>query len=230
MKDIYSKEKLKEHRKKNFEQAKHDLKDKNNYIMKKIEKLAKRYDMNKNELYKNIIDSPDEKLKDLFIAENLAIDPKRQNIYENIFLEHMENNNREIIKLPRRGLNAIYLTEKELILGDLNIPEDIELDITNPLTFIETINNEDYYYYHQHTESKTGGGGAQRNKYEVIKKFVIFAREYCKNNKNNKKFVALVDGTYYNYNRKNKLKKLAGEFSDNRIFIISTNEVLQTIK
>jgi len=100
MKDIYSDETLREFRKKNWSKAIHDFKLKKKYIMDKIKNIANNFNMKEDEVY-NIIDkSSDEELKALFIAVRLAKDPKRQNIYELIFLEFLRSKGRNINKLP----------------------------------------------------------------------------------------------------------------------------------
>ncbi|MBA7526863.1 hypothetical protein ES705_19034 [subsurface metagenome] len=111
MEDIYSIEKFREFRKKNLSKAIKDFYEKKKYIMNKINNIAKNFDWDKDQIYDIIETSKDEKLKELLIAVRLAKDPKRQNIYESLFLDYMKKNGRNIKKLPSSGSEAVYLSK-----------------------------------------------------------------------------------------------------------------------
>ncbi|MHA1344043.1 MAG: hypothetical protein ACTSQG_08660 [Promethearchaeota archaeon] len=223
MKDIYSDETLREFRKKNWSKAIHDFKLKKKYIMDKIKNIANNFNMKEDEVY-NIIDkSSDEELKALFIAVRLAKDPKRQNIYELIFLEFLRSKGRNINKLPSGGNNALFLTAESIIKGK---PKSADIESTKSLDFCEKIGDKKYYYYHKFTKDE---GGAQDNQYIDLQTFVRIAKKYCMNNNDNNYFVAVPDDPFYNDERKRYLEVLAGKFKDKRIFIASWNQILEKI-
>ena len=222
MENIYSDEKIKAYRKKNCESALEDFKKKEKYIMDKIKNIAQNFGMKAEEVYDIIDKSKDNNLKNLFIAVRLAKDPKRQNVYENIFYDYLRSNGRNILKLPSSGGNAIFLTKNKIMKGK---PKEVES--TKSLDFYEKIGEKEFYYYHKFTKEE---GGAQDNQYIDLQTFVRIAKQYCENNDDNKYFVAVPDGPYYTKERKAYLESLAGNFNDNRIIIASWDAILEKVK
>lgn len=221
MEDIYSIDKFRVFRKKNLSDAIKDFYEKKDYIMKKINNIAENFDWDKDQIYEIIKNSKDEKLKELLIAVRLAKDPKRQNIYEFLFLDYMKKNGRNIKKLPSRGSKAVYLSKNELLEEN-----STDAETTKSLDYYERINDREYFYYHKFTESR---GGAQANQYIDAKTFVRLSNKYCKNNSDNFSFIAVVDGPFYRDQEKDHLKSLAGAYLNKRIYILTWNTVLNTI-
>ena len=222
MEDIYSDEKIREYRKNNWNKAKDDFKNKRSYIMDKIENIAENFDMKASEVYDIVNTSTDEELKSLFIAVRLAKDPKRQNIYENIFQNYLRSKGRNIEKLPSGGNKAIFLTKTAITKGK---PQKAES--TKSMDFYEKLGNKEYYFYHKFTKDE---GGAQDNQYIDLQPFIRIAKRYCENKNDNNYFVAVPDGPYYNTERKRHLKDLASEFLNQRIFITSWDAIMVEIK
>ena len=211
MEDIYSNKRIKEFRKINWKEAINDFENKKQYIMDKIKNISTNFDIPESEIFAIISKSTDKKLKELFIAVRLSKDPKRQNIYENIFYDYMRENDRDLIKLPSKGPNSIYLT----ILG-LSMEEKDDIDSTKSLDFYEKVGENEIYYYNKYTE---GGGGAQGSQFKDLQTFIRLAKTYCDNHQDSKIFVAVADGPFYDDDKLGYLAQIAGEFIDRRIFV-----------
>ena len=221
MEDIYSEKKIKEYRKKNWKEAIEDFENKEKYILFKIKNISDNFDIPESEIFNIISKSTDKKLKELFIAVRLSKDPKRQNIYENIFYGYLRENNRDVIKLPLGGPKSVYLTRNGLSIGGKN-----HTDSTKSLDFYEKIGDKEIYYYHKYTES---GGGAQANQYNDLQTFLRLAERYCNNHRDNNIFVAVADGPFYDDDKLGYLAQIAGEFIDRRIFTIKCYDLLQKL-
>lgn len=221
MEDIYSKKRIKEYRKKNWKEAIEDFENKEKYILFKIKNISDNFDIPESEIINIISKSTDKKLKELFIAVRFSKDPKRQNIYENIFYDYLRENNRDVIKLPLSGPKSVYLTRIGLSMGGEDDP-----DSTKSLDFYEEIGDKEIYYYHKYTES---GGGAQANQYNDLKTFLRLAERFCQNHRDNNIFVAVADGPFYDDVKLGYLAQIAGEFIDRRIFVIKWYDLLHKL-
>ena len=146
---------------------------------------------------------------------------KRQNIYENIIYDYLRENNRDVIKLPSRGPESVYLTFNGISIGG---PD--HTDSTKSLDFYEEISDKEIYYYHKYTEVQ---GGGQGNQYNDLKNFVRLAEKYSKNHQDIKIFVAVADGPYYGGAKLDTLARIAGEYIDRRIFIVQWHDLLDKI-
>ncbi len=71
----------------------------------KIKKFIERTYL--DEKYEEIIEKELLKGNDVIITL-LMKDPKRQNVYENLLLEHLKKKHIDIVKLPANGKNALY--------------------------------------------------------------------------------------------------------------------------
>ncbi len=223
--DIYSEEMIREIRFRNIESAMEDFVNQEKYIMVKIENIAQDMGYSVNYTYNLIANSQDEELKNLFIAVRLAKDPARQNFYETSFYNYMQENrdSNEFMRLPSGGRNSIYLTDQGLFNK-----EDLQLrmDKTKSLDFYEQIGNIEYYYHHKYTKHS---GGAQTNQHNDLVHFIRLANIYCQSHDDNANFVGVIDGPYYNINIRNEIEVPAGEYLNQRIFVLNWREVLQTI-
>lgn len=222
LEDIYSEEKIREIRVKNFEDAKRDFENRENYIMVKINNIADDFGYEPDYVYDLVANSEDTELKDLFIAVRLAKDPTRQNIYEKSFELYMESNSEGFEKLSPSGKKAYYLTENGLIKG--NVPQGV--DKTKSLDFSQSIGEIKYYFYHKHTRNY---GGGQTNQHRDMIHFIRLAKDYCLNHNDHIKFIGVIDGPYYNENIRNEIESYAEDFLGDRIFVLTWREVISTI-
>jgi len=221
MKDIYSEEKIREYRKKNWKEAIEDFENKEPYVMNKIKNIATNFEINESEIYNIISNTNDKNLKELFIAVRFSKDPKRQNIYERIFHDFLKERGRKLIKLPSIGPTSVFLTRIGLSFGSKN-----HTDSTKSLDFYENIRDKEIYYYHKYTEH---GGGAQANQFNDLKTFLRLSNRYCRNNDDNYIFVAVADGPFYDADKMDYLAQIADEFYDEKIFIVKWYNIMQKV-
>jgi len=221
MEDIFSLERIKEYRKKNWYEAIEDFENKEKYICVKIKNISNNFEIPESEIFDIISECTDKKIKELFIAVRFSKNPKRQNIYENIIYDYLKENNRDEIKLPSRGPESVYLTFNGTSIGGPDHTDSIK-----SLDFYEEIRDKEIYYYHKYTEVE---GGGQGNQYNDLKNFVRLAEKYSKNHQDIKIFVAVADGPYYRGAKLDTLARIAGEYIDRRIFIVQWHDLLDKI-
>lgn len=221
MEDIFSLERIKEYRKKNWNEAIEDFENKEKYIRVKIKNISDNFDIPESEIFDIISGCTDKRIKELFIAVRFSKNPKRQNIYENIIYDYLRENNRDVVKLRSSGPESVYLTINGLSIGG---PD--HTDSTKSLDFYEAVSDREIYYYHKYTESE---GGGQSNQYNDLKTFVRLAEKYCKNHQDFMIFVAVADGPFYDSAKLDILVKIAGEYIDRRIFIVQWHDLLDKL-
>ena len=82
-----------------------------------------------------------------------------------------------------------------------------------------------YYFYAKVTTTQ---GGAQDNQKNDAKDFLRQAGEYVQKHNDDKIFVALVDGSYYQQNPK-KLQQLKS-LEQEKVMVLNTNELIEHFK
>lgn len=185
----------------------------------KITNYAARYNMSKRYVEQLIID-------DINFAQNFAIDPGRQSIHEQIAANHLKNSSmfsmnsgkNQFKKLPSAGKNAKYVT-----IGGVSSKN---IDDTKSIDFEMKVGEYIVYATCKYTK---GEGGAQDNQYADVKQYVRIAAEtYSRDTKKpNEKFIAIVDGGYYDrHGRKEELERIGY----NLVTILSINEVLDYLE
>lgn len=185
----------------------------------KIVNYAAKYDMSKRYVEQLIID-------DINFAQNFAIDPGRQSIHEQIAANYLKNSSmfnmnngkNQFKKLPASGKNAKYVTT-----GGVSSKNS---DDTKSIDFEMKVGEYIVYATCKYTK---GEGGAQDNQYADVKKYVdIASATYRRNTKKpNEKFIAIVDGGYYDrHGRKEELRRI----SQDTVPILSINEVLDYLE
>ena len=166
------------------------------YLKNKIENECKRKGYNYDDILNKI------KVDEMY-ASFFAKDPLKQNLAEKLQLEILSKTNK-IEKLSSNGENAKYLSNGELLTNLSNKPI---INSTKSLDFYDSSTNT--YYYCKYINED---GGAQDNQYDDSKKFILNVNLYYKNNINsNIKFILLIDGNYFNQNRKKELNNLVEE-------------------
>ena len=154
-------------------------------------------------------------LEDSFYATQFARDPLKQNFAENFQLEFLKKYKKtDIKKLPSHGKKAYYLIDGKLITNETKKP--IGGDATKSIDFI----HDNEYYYAKYTNED---GGAQDNQFKDGCLFIQQADKYCSNIKDDKKFILLVDGAYYD--RKKYILRETITNKD-RVFVMSCEEVI----
>lgn len=161
------------------------------WLNDKVDNFIKRTYLNENSK-KEIIErllKGDEILVTFFMR-----DPKRQNIYEKIFIKEMIKNNIEVIKLNSSGKNAFYV-----------IDDEIKTNIVKPighksLDFLIKIKNKEIYLINKYTNEE---GGSQDNQFNDV----IIQLKNIGTKTRNKVWVCL-DGEYYTKEKIDKLISL----------------------
>jgi hypothetical protein len=141
--------------------------------------------------------------KDDIVAANFIKDPGRQNFYENQALAFLNSMNsvRSATKLPAGGSNAQYIID-----GKLGHSRDFSRIGENKSIDFEVIleDNSRILLSAKYTKDE---GGAQDNQFNDLKNFIKNAEKYPKNDV---KFAALADGSYYQtHGRIREMEKLA---------------------
>ncbi len=157
----------------------------------KIENYCKKWDDNKTEVI-NLIMTDDR------FARTFIIDPKKQNIYEKLFLNYVNKKGYNITNLINKGKEAICLENGNIRKGSATTTS------TKSMDFIEVKNNKTIYYYHKYTNEC---GGAQDNQYRDM---IHFITEASKVKNNNILFIALCDGDYYTKEKIEEMKSIKG--------------------
>ncbi|QGZ97923.1 hypothetical protein GE118_03910 [Mycoplasma sp. NEAQ87857] len=152
------------------------------------------------------------KNKNLFYLSVFTKDIKKQNIYENILLHFLKDNNIDAIKLPQAGKNALY-AYNSIITNDIS---DKPLELKS-LDFEINLNNNKIYLMHKYTEES---GGAQDNQFNDV----VNQIRNLDTNLINKVWFCL-DGKYYTKQKINELKSL-----NKNIIIVNIHTILQTLK
>lgn len=153
-----------------------------------------------------------EKIKDdEMYASFFAKNPMKQSLFEEQQLFFLKKICEKVSKLPTSGNNSIYLENGKLIKGRTKGLS------TKSLDFFDSEAN--IYFYAKYTNEE---GGSQDNQFVDCKIFIHEANEYCKNNLDNIKFFALLDGMYFNEKRRKILSDLISETNVDRVQIIST--------
>ena len=157
-----------------------------------------------------IIRMEKEPLLKLFHLKN----PDKQNISEKTQLEYLQSKGLSIYKLPNTGKEAKYLCNGNLITGIENkrkIEIKESLQSTKSLDFVRYINSKTVeYIYAKYTNTC---GGSQCNQKNDVIHFINLANEYISKNlvsyksKMQNRFVALLDGNYYEKNIINELER-----------------------
>ncbi|WGI36722.1 hypothetical protein [Mesomycoplasma lagogenitalium] len=157
-------------------------------VKKNIERtfLEKKYE----EIIKKSLIQGDEIILSFFMK-----DPKRQNIYENIFRKEIESAGFVIEKLKPSGKNAYYLIDDEIISNLKNKPNG-----QKSLDFCINYKNKKIFIVNKYTNES---GGAQDNQYNDV---IIQMKNLGKKTKDNVWFC--LDGKYYTKKKIDNLKKI----------------------
>ena len=136
-------------------------------------------------------------MKDDVVAYSFAKDPLKQNfaeLFQHDYLRDIKGKH-AIIKMSGGGKKAHYLIDGNDVTGLSKKPSGS--NSTKSIDF--QCDNE--YYYAKHTSAD---GGAQDNQCDDGKRFIEQANIYVSQHNDDKVFILLVDGAYYNDARKSK--------------------------
>ena len=117
---------------------------------------------------------------------------------------------------PQRGKKAHYLIDGEMVSGlskkqsGSNSTKSIDFQCDNE------------YYYAKHTSAE---GGGQDNQCDDGKRFIEQANIYATKHNDDKVFILLVDGEYYNDARKNKIRDMISQENKHRVRVCGCDEV-----
>ena len=196
-----------ERNKKDFQK---DINKKNPELIKKIKNKKDKFN-----LVRTVDNILNEAKNNEFIEALLMKDPTTQNFHENTQLEYQNKKGNNIKKLPGSGKKALYLSESELITNQSKKPDKG----TKSLDFFNKDKRQ--YVYAKHTEED---GGSQDNQCKDCKIFIEEADKYCNKYPNKgEKFILLIDGKYYNDNRRKKLKSMISNNNKEKIIVCSSD-------
>jgi len=186
----------------NLTQLKEDVRLRKPYIIKKVKSYCEKWGDDFDSVLNEIITN--DRFARFFIK-----DPKKQNVYEMIFLNHVNDIGYNISKLTSHGKNAVCLdNDGNIVYGSSKI------NTTKSMDFIGDDNGNITYYYHKYTNES---GGAQDNQYSDVVHFITNA---SKNKNGNTLFVAVCDGDYYTDNKIKELKSICG----NNVKVMNIND------
>lgn len=174
----------------------------------KIKKTVERMFLDKK--YESII--KETLMNDDVLLSFLMKDPKRQNIYENIFREELMKEGFDVQKLKASGPAAHYLLNDQIVHNIKNKPKELK-----SLDFIIYHNNRSIYFVNKYTNEP---GGAQDNQYNDV---IIQLKNLGTKTFNSVWFC--LDGKYYTSQKIKALK----EINKNAI-ILNLDELIQKLK
>lgn len=157
-------------------------------------------------------------MKDDVAAYSYAKDPLKQNfaeLFQHDYLRDVKGKT-EIAKMSSGGKKAHYLIDGEMVSGLSKKPSGS--NSTKSIDF--QCDNE--YYYAKHTSAE---GGAQDNQCDDGKRFIEQANIYATKHNDDKVFILLVDGEYYNDARKNKIREMISQENKHRVRVCGCDEV-----
>ena len=119
------------------------------------------------------------------------------------------------------GKNASYLIDGEIVSGLSKKPSG-----SNSTKSIDFKANDRgmsaEYYYAKHTSAE---GGAQDNQCDDGKRFIEQANIYATQHSDDNVFILLVDGAYYNDERKEKIRSMIAPENRDRVRVCGCDEV-----
>jgi hypothetical protein len=158
-------------------------------------------------------------IEDYDFAMEYAKPPTKQSVSELLQSSFLKSKGINLKKIKASGKTSMRFSNGEIVYGS----QDKETD-TKSFDFI--LDKNTYIYAKVTTTgfdnvdlSLTQGGG-QKNQFNDALNFLKQANLYCQKNKDDKKFILLVDGDYYT---KDKIKTL-NEYKNKRVFITNSDE------
>lgn len=151
-------------------------------------------------------------------AYSYAKDPLKQNfaeLFQHDYLRDVKGKS-AITKMSGGGKKAHYLIDGEMVSGLSKKPSGS--NSTKSIDF--QCDNE--YYYAKHTSAE---GGAQDNQCDDGKRFIEQSNIYVSQHDDDKVFILLVDGAYYNDVRKNKIRAMIAPEHQQRVRVCGCDEV-----
>ena len=202
------------------------LRDREDWLMQKIENAAARYDLSREEIEAALLECR-------VLRFYFAKDPTRQSMHENAaaaFIRGLPGVTEfvQIRSAKKYIADGRVVDKRELRLMHA---DNIRVTHTKELDFEWVFGNRRFYAYHKHT---TDAGGAQDNQYNDLKSF---AREAAKNNIANAVFIAFCDGPYYlsrngvaEMSRVDTLKNIATSVARGNSFAMQTRELPEFLR
>lgn len=157
-------------------------------------------------------------IMNVVVAYSFAKDPLKQNfaeLFQHDYLRDMKGKH-AIIKMSGGGKKACYLIDGKMVSGLSKKPSGS--NSTKSIDF--QCDNE--YYYAKYTDAD---GGAQDNQCDDGKRFIEQANIYVSQHNDDKVFILLVDGAYYNDARKNKIRAMIAPEHHHRVRVCGCDEV-----
>jgi hypothetical protein len=157
-------------------------------------------------------------MQDDVAAYSYAKDPLKQNfaeLFQHDYLRDIKGKS-SITKMSGGGKKAHYLIDGRMVSGLSKKPSGS--NSTKSIDF----QRDNEYYYAKHTSAE---GGAQDNQCDDGKRFIEQANIYATQHNDDKVFILLVDGAYYNDARKNKIRAMVAPEHQHRVRVCGCDEV-----
>lgn len=151
-------------------------------------------------------------INDDVLLSFLMKDPKRQNIYENIFKNELIKEEFDVQKLKASGPEAHYLLNDQIVHNIKNKPKELK-----SLDFVIHQNNKKIYVVNKYTNEP---GGAQDNQYNDV---IIQLKNLGIKTVNSVWFC--LDGKYYTKQKIDILKEI-----NRNAIILNLDELIQKLK
>jgi hypothetical protein len=149
----------------------------------KIDKFCTKYNMSRGQVIASI-------LSDTVAASHFAKSANRQRTAEIAQLQYLKEVRKLNVKpLPSSGNESLRLRSGDLVKGT---PKTVDSTKT-----IDAVCGNDYLF----CKFTQGNGGAQDNQATDVIRFLDAAREYTAKHNDKLRFVAVLDGTYYDRHR-----------------------------
>ena len=145
-----------------------------------------------------------------------AKDPLKQNFAENFQYKWLKQyGHHDLQKLSSGGKQAWYLVNGELVT---NLPR--KPSGSNATKSIDFQCNHKYFY----AKYTNAAGGAQDNQCADGKCFIEQANIYCNQHQDDKIFILLVDGDYYDTATKDAIRAIISPANKERVCVCSSDE------
>jgi len=133
-------------------------------------------------------------------------DPKKQNIYEEIFFNTLSDKGIPITKLPASGKNAYHLSDGNIKKGTSTSTSTKSLDFRV----------DNCMMYNKYIKEK---GGAQDNQYRDLIHFLQESKKYTETHNDDMTFVAVADGPYFDDKQDDM-----DQYTNNRVMVKTIND------
>jgi len=144
------------------------------------------------------------------VAAEYAKSAVRQSVAEKVQFATLNKNGLSVEKLPNSGPGAVRILDGDLVYGSLGSTD-------RATKAIDGKRSNDWIF----SKFTRDGGGSQDNQGRDVLNFIDGANAYISKHTNNYRFVALLDGKYYNKNY-----QMFSQYINGRILVETTDNYI----